>query len=286
MRKITILCLACLVACSTHTTVPDASPSIQTGWNEVNGHLCYRPPDFEVAEGRSARRLLRANAMSEASKRWRGEKDSSFSLSPDTIDGLENALLSQPEFIETTLQQELTSCLAWARAEITLDTHRRWYRTHLTQLNQALCFVDPFELITQYIEVDQHWQAEIPMCQNQVIHIKALKGQYTVEAKDTDEHTTWIGAEGLQDQPANGLELPCSLEGCFRGQVVGRFVDRDGSALVFPVGLETYFQAPNHGTVTFGINDDTLYDNRFRTVDRVMDFLAVEIRPARASDIQ
>lgn len=250
-------------------------------WTSINGKSCYVPPDFASITDLSERRFARSKAFGEASKRWQGEKDPEFSIKSYVYSQLEDGLMTQPERIETVLAKDLEKCLAWAEGKLTTDEYQAFFQSVVDQMAQSDCSHPDFDLVTQYLEVTKRWQVETLLCKNEAVLIRASEGQFTVEGKENDADTVWIGVSGDAQQPATDPSLPCHTQGCFKGQLVGRFVDRTGNETVFPVGKEKLYVAPAHGRISFAINDVELFDNRFRVKNQVTDYLTVEIYPAK-----
>lgn len=249
----------------------------------LQGKTCYVPPDFENLSPQE-RRMARSRAITTASRRWQGEVDPSFQLPAWLAERLENVAMSQSERIEKLTQSELPICQQYAEGKLSLDDYQSWLRTYLETLEQDDCSHPAFDLITQYLEVNKRWQIETPLCRGEVVLLRASAGEYTVEGRERDEDTLWINADGDRNQPTRDPLYPCHTEGCFKGQVIARFVDRAGQELIIPMGRQTFFTVPAHGKLSFGVNDDLLVDNRFRTKEQVLDYLMVEIFPAKRQD--
>jgi hypothetical protein len=249
------------------------------GWQKIDGHACYQPPDFASLEG-IARKAARGTALTEVTTRWKGEIDPAFTLPDDLVEKLENALLTNPERVDQLLPQDYEQCVTWAKGQLSIDDYRAWLRGALERSAREDCYHPPFEFVSQYLDIDRRWQIEVPMCRDEQVIIRVQGGQYTVEDRGDTDATVWITAEGDRRQPATEPSLPCHADGCFRGQLLGRFVDRAGHETVFPVNLEATFTAPAHGTLSFGLNDLELYDNRFLVKDHVTEYLLIEVRPS------
>ncbi len=250
-----------------------------SGWYDVAGHPCYRPPNFDALSG-AGRRQARGDALYEVTRRWRGSVDPDFLVPDDLADTLESLVLQHPDLIERLVVEDHDLCTRWARGQITQEDYARSLGSVQEEFQAGTCAHPSFELVTQYLEVDRRWQFDLPLCKGDRVDLKASSGYYTIAYQGDDEKTSWITAEGDRTRPTVGTDYPCAEEGCFAGQLVGRFQDREGHSWVFPVGFGTRFVAPAHGSLSFSINDIEMFDNRFRVVDGVKDFLLVEIRPA------
>lgn len=280
-----LTCSACLTGKSGQQAPSvDTAPSLAAdSLVKFQGITCYVPPAFEGLPPQE-RRLARSRAITTASRRWQGEVDSSFQLPAWLAERLENTVMSQAERIEQLTQAELPICQQFAEGKISLDEYQSWLRTYLEKLEQDDCSHPPFELITQYLEVNKRWQIETPLCRGEVVLLRASAGQYTVEAREPEEESRWITADGDRDQPTRDPAYPCHTEGCFKGQVLARFVDRAGQETILPMGRQLFFKVPAHGRLSFGVNDDLLVDNRFRTQEQITDYLMVEIFPAEQQE--
>ena len=278
-RTLPVLALT-LVACAKQVAPEPPKEVLPQGWHRIDGHLCYEPPSFANVSSPQEQRTLRGRALSEATARWRGRSEPAFSMPSDLVDSFEAVMLASPDRIERVLPEDFAQCTRWAKGELTLEAYESWMRDMLDELRLEDCTRPPFELVTQYIEVDRRWQIETQLCRDEQVFIRAVGGDYTVEFKGDDASTSWITAPGDRSAPTLDPAYPCHVEGCYRGQLIARFVDRKGRETVFPVGQETTFSAPAHGTLTFSVNDADLYDNRFRVHNGVTEFMLVEVRPA------
>jgi hypothetical protein len=62
--------------------------------------------------------------------------------------------------------------------------------------------------------------------------------------------------------------------------LIARFVSKDGVELIIPVGAQKVFVAPEHGELTYRINDAVLYDNAWFKNGAIEDHTAIELTPA------
>ena len=127
------------------------------------------------------------------------------------------------------------------------------------------------------LEIDMDFANAFPICKGDVIKIAgSINDQYRIS--DSSE---WININGDLNSPSLGnAELPCNIEGCFDGMLILKFTDRDDRETVYPVGQELIFKAPQDGKITYGINDDTFYDNQWYQNGRLIDHTSITISPA------
>ncbi len=278
-----LLAVVSMTGCVHHggTSVSEtaASSPAPVGWLTIGTSSCYRPPDLSTLPP-DERRSARGDTLYEVTRRWRGNVDPGFRLPDELVDAMETLLLQEPQHIQRVANEDFDLCRQWAAGTLSDTDYANALNALLDDLRQGLCSHESYELVTQYLEVDRRWQFDLTLCKGERVQIKASRGYYTIDYQGDDEKTTWITAEGDRSRPTAGTSYPCAEEGCYAGQLLARFVDRSGTETVFPVNFEAYFEAPADGSLSFAVNDTDLYDNRFRVVDGVKDFLLVEIRPA------
>ena len=250
------------------------------GYFRIKGHTCYAPPDFTTM-GRSEAQSTRLTAYDQAKRRWAGEVEPAFKLSDRQLSELEAVYLNRPEDLGPMLAIDLTLCQQWANGNLDLDT----YGTELVAQSRAVgkgrCEPTAFTLISNHLLVDKSWQVEIPLCKDQRVVVSLSNARYSITYSDQvpTEQVRWISADG--DPDSTNLDgAPCQSQGCKPGMVVGRFVPQVGDPIIFPVGKSLTYTAPAHGDLSFRINDDSFYDNRFFQEKQVFDFLVIEVRPA------
>ncbi len=284
-RMVVLFGVTSIAACAPHAppggeTAREEAPAASPGWQTVGDTRCYRAPDFATLPP-PERKSARSDALYEVTRRWRGGVDPTFQLPDDLVDALETLLLQKPTYVQRVVDEDFELCRRWAAGTLSGPAYAEALRTLLEELQRGVCSHEPYELVTQYLEVDRGWQFELTICQGERVTIEASRGYYTIDAgADGGGEPVWVTAEGDRSRPTVGTDYPCHEEGCYAGQLLGRFEDRSGRVWIFPINFETRFEAPSDGELSFAINDIDLYDNRFRVVDGVKDCLLVEIRPA------
>ena len=101
-----------------------------------------------------------------------------------------------------------------------------------------------------------------------------LKDKYRV----TDDGG-WINVEGDKTKLATGSDLPCNIENCYVGELVGKFVTDSGVESIFPIGAEATYTAPENGTLYYQINDTVWYDNKYFKSSTIEDRTAITVEP-------
>ena len=254
---------------------PDAPPPV--GWHQASEEWkgqCYYPPNWDQL-GPGDRRMQRQDAMDAMMSQWKGERGDGISFSGDDIDRLETVLLGEPEKTEIVATQNLKHCIdfmsgtnpsGWSSwmggvADKLTEGQCKWMKFVNTQFN--------------YLNIDDDWQNPANVCAGDKVRIKgSTKDMYKISKEGE-----WITVAGNGER-ATSTDVPCNIEGCMHGMLILRFRDEAGVDTIVPVGEEAVFTAPNHGTITVQINDDTLYDNSYRTQSGITDHASIEYSPA------
>jgi hypothetical protein len=236
---------------------------------------CYFPPSWGEMD-LVDRRMARQAALQAIKSQWSGQRSELVSFDPAVVEQLELTLLGLPAKIEEVATRNAGFCQAVMARDASTDAWGMWLSGLPTQLTAGQCRRPLDYQLVQYLRIDHGWQEEIPMCAGDRARIKAATNDRYRISRDGP----WINADGDNDQPATDPALPCNREGCFRGQLVGLFVTVDGIEVVFPIGTSAEFEAPEHGTFSFAINDDSYADNVWYAEGTVTDHTAVTVMPA------
>ena len=251
------------------------------GWNQEDTKdllwkgQCYYPPNFEkFAE--TERRMARQKTLEAMKSQWSGARDDGVAFDAVLIDDVETTLLGRPERIEDIVKKNLDFCKSVMGAGASTDAWQNWLRNVPGQLTAGECNNPVNYQLIQYLEVAKGWQQPIHFCKGDRVNIEATKNDmYRIS-----ESSPWINAEGDTAQRATGPEYPCNIEGCFVGMLVARFVTDGGVENVFPIGVGASFEAPEHGTLTWQVNDTTYYDNVFKSSGPITDHTTITVSPA------
>lgn len=248
-------------------------PVVLVGWQTQEGWAgeCYFPPQWDTLT-ETERRQARSTALDAMLKQWQAE---AVGLDEEAAMDVETVLLGRPESIEGVVAQNLEQCKkvmgggdggAW----------RSWVKSLPGTLTAGECRQPLDYQMFDYLSIGTDWQRPLSICKDERVRVKGtIKDKYRIT-----EDGPWITVEGDLDQPATGTDLPCNVEGCYRGMLIMRFVADSGWEKVMPVGAETEFMAPEHGTIWYRINDDTFHDNTWFKSRGIEDHTAIEVGPA------
>ncbi len=264
-------CLA-LLSCAPKAPV-NTGPLL--GWHAEEGWpgACYHPPDWEALE-EMARRTGRQRALEDMKRQWLGMRGDGVAFDPQAVEVLEVTLLGRPEHIEHVSLENLEHCRQAMTGGDTGDWGAWLAGLHAT-LMAGEC-TRPFDYqLVQYMNIQGSWQERIHFCQGDVAVITATEGDRFRLRKGGP----WINADGDPAAPATRDSLPCTLEGCLEGMLVGRFTSEDGVVNVFPIGTSLRFVAPAHGYFSIAVNDDTLHDNTWRQKGAVVEHTTIIFTP-------
>jgi len=268
------LVLLPVLACGPKKTVVTA-PVV--GWHAEEGWkgACYNPPGWESLED-TQRRIARQTALEEMKRQWRGLRQDGVQFTEETVDDVETTLLGRPEHIEMVSRRNLELCKQVMGAGASTGEWAEWMKSLTPSLTAGEC-THPFDYqLIQYLDINHLWQENIHFCKGE----RAIVTASTTDKYRIAKQGPWINADGDPDRRASRPDLPCNTEGCFEGQLVGRFVTESGVTTVFPMGTEFQFEAPEHGFFSFTVNDDTYYDNQWRGTGAVTDHTSVTFTPA------
>ena len=255
--------------------VAPAAP--KEGWVQegTSAMSCYYPPNWESMQ-EIDRRQARAKVLTELEKQWSGARNDGISFSEGAIEDVDTTLLGRPELIEGVSAQNLTLCQGVAAGQATADQWQAWLKALPGKLTAGECLRPLDYTMFDYLDIGVGWQRPLSICKGDKIRVSGTpKDKYRVR-----DDGPWINVGGDTTKPTTGADWPCNVEGCFEGMLVMKFVTLSGVETIIPVGTELTWTAPEHGEITYRINDTTLYDNNWFKSGSMQDRTAIEIAPA------
>lgn len=235
---------------------------------------CLYPPVWDKLP-RAERSMARQKALAAMMTQWRGQREGFVTFDSSTVDDVETTLLGRPEQIEAVTTRNAWFCEQVMAAGADTASWGIWLEDLPGRLTAGECTTPLDYQLVQYLDISRGWQEHVPFCKGD---------RATVGASASDEYRVssggaWLTGEGDLAEPTSTSSLPCDFEGCFRGQIIGRFVTNDGVVSIFPIGLRLDFEAPEDGEFSFMINDDSFLDNEWRSQGTITDHTAVTITP-------
>jgi len=266
-----------LLSCGDKNTEPAPPP---VGWHLEEGWTaqCWFPPDFdklESAEGVSSRRMARQETLEAMKSQWLGSRDDGVSFAAGTVEDVETVLLGRPEQIEAISRKNLELCKQTMGAASGTEAWNTWLRQVPDQLTAGECMLPFTYTMFDYLDIGAGWHMSLPVCAGDIVIIEATVGdKYRIT-----EGGEWINAEGVPGTSGVGDDLPCDLELCAEGMLIGRFVSEDGHEDVFPVGTSTGYKPTANGTISVTINDTSYYDNEWYKSGGITDRTGITFSP-------
>jgi hypothetical protein len=260
---------------------PKAPPAPPVGWYREAGTKktpgwkgdCYFPPDWEKL-GEGDRKLARQKALEAMKSQWLGQREDGVSFEPGTVDELETVLLGRPQLIEQVAGENKDKCVAYMQGG-SADGWGGWVAGLAPKLSKGEC-VRPFDYqMFDYLNINSGWQRPVSVCKGDKVHIWATaKDRYRIT-----EDGAWINVEGIAGTKPTESDYPCNVEGCQIGMLVAKFEPDEGASYTFPVGADKTWTAPENGTLSYAINDNTWYDNKWFKSATIEDRTAVTLEP-------
>ena len=237
---------------------------------------CYHPPAWgSLTE--IQRREARAKALDEIVKQWRGTRNDGITFEEGRIDDAETIVLGRPAVIEGVVQANFDQCAAVASGKATPDVWGSWLKALPGKLTEGECLTPWDFTMFDYLDINTGWQRVMPICKGNKVRVSGtVKDKYRLTEKGA-----WITVEGDKSKPTVGGDHPCNQEGCHEGQLLLRFVSTSGVESILPIeGGRLIFTAPEHGEISFRINDTSFFDNAWFKNGSIEDHTAIEISPA------
>ena len=266
-----------LLACGPKEEKPKPPP---VGWHqeETWTHGCYHPKKFEDMR-KMERREERELVLEQLIAQWKGEKGGSISIEEQLISEVEDAILSDMAKLEQVSRENLSKCKQVATGKLSASEWKSWVIELSKTLTAGICKSNFFHTVLDHLELDIAWSPEEPLsiCRGNQIKISGSES----DKYRTSESGPWITILGDTEKSAVGSDLPCNTEGCYPGMLILKFVSVDGDEEIHPVGKSLEFTAPADGTISYGINDTTWFDNAWYVKDGLQHHASITVAPAK-----
>ena len=260
-------------ACGDKNTEPAPPP---VGWYKEEGwsHSCYHPPDYNALLA-ADRSLAREQTLTAMVDQWNGKQNDGVSFTPEKVEEVEIALLGLPDRIEKVSVDNLTKCKQVAtNTGLSMSGWSDWVSTLPSSLLADQCY-SMADTVMDYLNIDEAFERTFHVCPGDRFLFSATSDQYQI-TKGGD----WITAAGDSNQPIKGdSNLPCKEEGCYAGMFIVKYTHENGVEEIYPVGLERTITFSIKGTFSYGINDDSFYDNKWFQSGGIIEHTAISIIP-------
>ena len=268
-----ISAIALLTGCGKKDTSPTPPP---VGWHAEEGWTmqCYYPPTWG-SMNETDRRMKRSEALDEVLGQWGGNRDDGVNFGDDLVLEIETVLLGRPEKIEAFIEQNANKCRQAAAPGGDTAPWRSWAKGLASALTAGECAIPLDYTMFDYLDIETGWQRTLSICQGDIIRISGTENdKYRIS-----DGGPWINVAGDTSSSSAGADWPCNFEGCYPGQLIMRFVSEAGVETILPVGTQLIWEAPEHGQISYRINDVTLYDNKWYQQGSLIDHTSIEITP-------
>lgn len=302
MRATTMILTLTAVACAATPALAKKKKAEPTpppiGKLQVGDMTCYAPPDFATLT-ESQRKVARSEALQYLTA-FIGEGIQPDFQIADEEDRqyFETAFLGRPSLLDDWLATNFDKCKEAAKGA----AQRAAYLEYLSGIGRELEANECYRPLTyeyhNFMDVQTSWQFRIHACKDDRVLIETTgedNGKYTLENKGKPKDSVYIIAsgqpvlagryEGMKELPPEAAAEAAGDRGpvadALWGAVVMRFEAEDGSyTKYFTVGNRLEWKAPDHGFISFTVNDTTLYDNAFHDLKGAIDYLGLDIYPA------
>ncbi len=241
---------------------------------------CYGPPDF-ANMNTSQLRMARSDALVYLQDFTTGKVMQDFQLEGESLSYFETAFLGRPQLLDDWLQTNFEWCSAVGKGKKKPSEYLDYLRGIGRELEAGQCYKPLTYEYHNFMDISAEWQFRLHVCENDQLLIESTgeeNGQYTIADTGKMKDNYFITSEGDPNVPEAGElgivpELP-------HGALIMRFEAEDGSfTKYFKVGTSLEWKAPQHGYISFTINDTTYFDNKFRDMKGAIDYLGLDIYP-------
>jgi hypothetical protein len=256
----------------------DAPPPV--GEVMIGEWKCYGPPDW-APMNTGQLRMARSDALIYLQDFVTGKVMEGFELQGESLEYFETAFLGRPQLLDPWLQINFEWCEAVGKGKKKPSEYLAYLSEIGRELEAGQCYKPLSYEYHNFLEVAAEWQFRLHVCEGDRLLIESTgkeNGQYTISDTGRMKDNVFITSEGDPNMPEAGElgpvpELP-------HGALVMRFEAEDGSYTKYvKVGMQLKWEAPEHGYISFTVNDLTYFDNKFRDMKGAIDYLGLDIYP-------
>lgn len=265
---------------------------------------CWNPPDFAKIN-ESQRVLQRSDALVYLQELVNGQiMNGDFKIKDDEdLTYFETAFLGRPQLLDDWLTTNLDKCKAVGNGKMSASDYLQYLSDIGRELEAGECYKPLTYEYHNFMDVQASWQFRLHVCKGDKFLVETTgedNGKYTVEDTGKYKNNLYITSDGMpvagagkfdkqKELPEGVVPEPAGDRGVVAeepfGAVIMRFEHEDGSMTKFHlVGLAMEFEAPEHGFISFTVNDTQFYDNKFHDVRGAIDYLGIDIYPSEEEE--
>ena len=243
---------------------------------------CYGPPDFAgLTDGK--RRAARGEALDYLQRFVTGKVMEGFAIEGDEdLTYFETAFLGRPSLIDTWLGENFERCKAVGKGKAKPSAYLEYLSKIGRELEKGECYRPLDYEYHNYLDIQSGWQFRIHVCSGDKVLIEttgAENGRYTLEDSGKVKKNKYITSAGDPEKPEAGEAGLVADQP--HGAVLLRYEAEDGSYTKYhSVGLAMEWQAPEHGFISFAVNDTTYFNNAFHDGRSGIDFMGIDVYPS------
>jgi hypothetical protein len=274
-----LLVVPLVAACPKKTIEPEAPP---LGWVTRGSLQCYAPPDFAAETNELRRKQLRSDTWSQLHAGFSGQVEGAQQMESERIDALELVLLGYPDRIEPFSRQTFERCSEVGKGG-DAEAFATWLHKSAKRLSAGDCNRPLVYEVHDNIKIESGWHQRYHMCEGDKITIEVGSGAFLYTVYDTGEFERNV-YHGILGDMVNPVTPGAPCQDCRAGELLMRFEADSGGDEIFPFmplppdtdfdvlyaehedsghKFAIEYEAPEHGYISFRINDDTYYDNLF-----------------------
>jgi len=252
----------------------------------VGKWTCYSPPNFAaLSDGK--RRIARSEALNYLQRLVVGQVMEGFAIeSSEDLEYFETAFLGRPSLVDTWMAENFERCMKVAKGKAKPSDYLDYLSKIGREFEKGECYKPLDYEYHNYVDIQSGWQFRIHVCAGDKILVELTgeeNGKYTIEDTGSVSKNRYITAVGDPDVPEagdKGLVAQYAL-----GAVLLRFEAEDGSHTQYhPTGHSLQWKAPQHGFISFSVNDTTYFNNAFHDAGNGIDFLGLDIYPPAGTE--